>query len=226
MQAFQNDGRTINTYLAVPKHGSGPGVLVLHAWWGLTQPFRQVCDRLADAGFVALAPDLYHGKTTASIEEAQELSDALDQDAHQCRADITGAVMTLRHHEATRLAGGHGKLAIVGFSLGGAYALSTSIVLPQEIAAVVTFYASYPGLQYADAQSAYLCHFAEHDPFEPAESVAQMQQTLQAAGKPAAIHIYPGVRHWFCEENRPEYDAEAADLAWQRTLAFLHQHLG
>ncbi len=70
MREFQADGRTISAYLAVPEHGSGPGVLVLHAWWGLTEPFRQVCDRLAEAGFVALAPDLYRGKTTASVEEA------------------------------------------------------------------------------------------------------------------------------------------------------------
>src|SRR2546421_10686866 len=71
MRAFQADGRTISAYLAIPEQGSGPGVLVLHAWWGLTQPFRQVCDRLAEAGFVALAPDLYHGKTTTAIEEAK-----------------------------------------------------------------------------------------------------------------------------------------------------------
>ncbi len=71
MREFQVDDRTISAYLAVPEQGSGPGVLVLHAWWGLTEPFRQVCDRLAEAGFVALAPDLYRGKTTTAIEEAE-----------------------------------------------------------------------------------------------------------------------------------------------------------
>src|SRR6266568_628450 len=80
MREFQADGRTISTYLAVPEHGSGPGVLVLHAWWGLTEPFRRVCDRLAEAGFVALAPDLYRGKTTAAVEEAQALGAALDRE--------------------------------------------------------------------------------------------------------------------------------------------------
>src|SRR5438046_3220896 len=83
MRAFQVDGRTISGYLAVPEQGSGPGVLVLHAWWGLTEPFRQVCDRLAEAGFVALAPDLYRGKTTAAIEEAQALGAALDRDVER-----------------------------------------------------------------------------------------------------------------------------------------------
>ncbi len=175
MREFQADGRTISAYLAVPEHGSGPGVLVLHAWWGLTEPFRQVCDRLAEAGFVALAPDLYRGKTTASVEEAQALGAALDRDV--------------------------------------------------EGAAVVTFYDSYPGLDYSRASAAYLCHFAEDDSFIPAESVAQMEQALQTAGRPVTIYTYPGTTHWFFEENRPEYDAQAARLAWERTIAFLHERL-
>src|SRR5690348_945851 len=133
MKAFQVDGKTFNGYLAEPAHGSGPGVLVLHAWWGLTEPFQQVCDRLAEAGFVALAPDLYHGKTTASVEEAEALVEALNQDEELVRGDIAAAVEFLHQHIATHQADGHGKLAIVGFSLGGAYALDTSVTLAQEI---------------------------------------------------------------------------------------------
>src|SRR5215469_10118210 len=139
MREFQVDGRTISAYLAEPSQGNGPGVLVLHAWWGLTEPFRRVCDRLAEAGFVALAPDLYHGKTTASVEEAQALAEALDSDLEGWRGDIAGAVQFLRQHGATNLVDGRGKLALVGFSLGGAYALDMSINLAGEIAAVVTF---------------------------------------------------------------------------------------
>jgi carboxymethylenebutenolidase len=225
MKVFQVDGKTFNGYLAEPAHGSGPGVLVLHAWWGLTEPFRQVCDRLAEAGFVALAPDLYHGKTTASVEEAEALVEALNQQEERVRGDIAGAVQVLRQHTATNLEDGHGKLAIVGFSLGGAYALDTSVTLAQEIAAAVTFYASYPGLDYSGANAAYLYHFAEDDPFEPAESVAEMKQELQAAGRQAIFYTYPGTKHWFFEENRPEYDAEAAHLAWERTIEFLHERL-
>src|SRR6266516_3146337 len=108
MREFQADGRTISAYLAVPEHGSGPGVVVLHAWWGLTEPFRQVCDRLAEAGFVALAPDLYRGKTTASVEEAQALAEALDRDLERVRGDIAEAVQFLRQHDATHLAVGRG----------------------------------------------------------------------------------------------------------------------
>jgi carboxymethylenebutenolidase len=225
MKEFQANGRTISAYLAVPEGGSGPGVLVLHAWWGLTDVFKRVCDRLAEAGFVALAPDLYHGKTTTSVEEAQALGADLDQDVERWRGDIAGAMQFLRQHDATHLAGGRGKLAFVGFSLGDAYALDMSVRMSDQIAAVVVFYGSYPGLDYRRASAAYLFHFAEDDPFEPAESVAQMEQELQAAGRPVTVYTYPGTTHWFFEDNRPEYDAEAARLAWERTIAFLHERL-
>ena len=225
MREFSADGRTFSGYLAVPEHGSGPGVVVLHAWWGLTEPFRQACDRLAEAGFVALAPDLYHGKTTASVEEAEALAHELFQNEERVRHDITEAVQVLRQHEATTLAGGRGKVGFAGFSMGGAYAFDTSVNMAEEVAAVVTFYATYTGLDYSRAKAAYLCHFAEDDPFEPAESVGEMERELQAAGRPVTVYTYPGTKHWFFEENRPEYDAEAARLAWERTIAFLHQQL-
>ncbi len=225
MRAFQADGRTINAYLAVPEQGRGPGVLVLHAWWGLTLPFQQVCDRLAQAGFVALAPDLYHGKTTTEVEEAEALVTALNQDEERVRNDIMGAVQVLRQYATNHPAGGRGALAVVGFSLGGAYAFDLSVTQTEEIAAVVSFYASYSGLDYRSAKAAYLCHFAEDDPFEPAASIAQMEQEMQAAGKPVTVYTYPGTRHWFFEENRPEYDAQAAHVAWERTIAFLQQQL-
>lgn len=174
---------------------------------------------------MAFAPDLYHGKTTTVIEEAEALGQALDQNVERWRGDVAAAMQIVRQHAANNHANARGKLAIIGFSLGDAYALDASVNRPEEISAVVTFYGSYPGLNYSSAQAAYLLHFAEHDPFEPAESVAQMERELRAAGKSATIYTYPGTKHWFMEENRPEYDAEAARLAWERTIAFLHQQL-
>src|SRR5690348_5918428 len=88
-------------YLATPDSGVGPGVVVLHEWWGLTAPFRQACDRLAAAGFMALAPDLFHGKTAATVAEAEALGGALDQDVARWRGDITGALRFLRQNGAT-----------------------------------------------------------------------------------------------------------------------------
>lgn len=226
---FDAGGSPAPGYLATPGDAAGPGVIVLHAWWGLTEPFRQVCDRLAEAGFVALAPDLYRGKTTAVVEEAKALGSALDQESERVGDDILGAARFLRQRAqqgASGQADGHGKLGLIGFSLGGAYALDTSVNLPEEIAAVVIFYATYTGPDYSRAQAAYLCHFAEHDPFEPPESVAEMEQALTAAGRPATFYTYPGTTHWFFEANRADaYDAAAAALAWQRTVAFLNAEL-
>ena len=225
MKEFQVDDRTISGYLAVPEYGSGPGVVVLHAWWGLTDFFKQVCDRLAQEGFVAFAPDLYHGKTTTVIEEAQALGAALDQDVEQWRGDIAGAMQFLRQRDVTNQVNNHSKLAFVGFSLGDAYALDMSVTLAEEIVAVVIFYGSYPGLDYNRAKAAYLCHFAEDDPFESAEHVRQFEDDLRSSGRQASFFTYPGTKHWFVEDNRPEYDAQAAQLAWERTLTFLHQQL-
>ncbi|HLY29758.1 MAG TPA: dienelactone hydrolase family protein [Ktedonobacterales bacterium] len=226
MIEFDATGSTAPGYLATPDATSGPGVVVLHEWWGLTEPFRQACDRLAEAGFVALAPDLYRGKTTANIEEADVLGAALDEKVEQWRGDITGALHFLRQHGATSPVDGRGAFGFVAFSLGGSYALDMSINLAEEIAAVVTFYATYPGLDYHNAQAAYLCHFAEHDPYVSAESAAELEQALRAAGRPVTVYTYPGTKHWFFDTNRPDaYNAAAATLAWERTIAFLNTQL-
>src|SRR5262245_27399968 len=135
MIEFDANGSTTPGYLATPAATTGPGapgVVVLHAWWGLTEPFRQVCDQLAQAGFIALAPDLYRGQTTAKVEEAGALGTALDQQVERWRGDITGALQFLRQHGATRPADSRGAFAIVGFSLGGAYALDMSVQLAEE----------------------------------------------------------------------------------------------
>jgi carboxymethylenebutenolidase len=222
---FDTEGSPASGYLATPDTIAGaPGVVVLHAWWGLTEPFRQVCDRLAEAGFVALAPDLYRGKTTASVEEAETLASSLDGESERVVGDIRGAVRFLRQQNGVDK--DHGKLAFIGFSLGGAYAFTMSVTLAEEIAAVVTFYATYSGPDFTRAKAAYLCHFAEDDLFEPAEAVAEMEQTLEDAGKRTTFYTYPGTTHWFFESNRPDaYNPSAAALAWERTVTFLHTQL-
>ncbi len=229
MIEFEANGATAPGYLATPDGMGalgGPGVLVLHAWWGLTEPFRQACDRLAEAGFIALAPDLYRGKTTASVEEAEALSSSLNQEEERVRGDITGALRFLREHGVTGPADNPGAVGLIGFSMGGAYALATSVEAPEQVASVVLFYATYTGLDYATARAAYLGHFAENDPFEPSESVAELERELQAAGKQTTFYTYPGTTHWFFEANRADaYDAAATALSWERTLAFLNATL-
>lgn len=231
MIEFDTAGTPAPGYLAMPNapESTAPGVVVLHAWWGLTEPFRQVCDRLAEAGYVALAPDLYRGRSTTVVEEAKALAGALDDEQDRVRGDIAGAVQYVRQHArrgAPHAAEGPAPLALIGFSLGGAYALDTSVTLAEDIAAVVDFYATYTGPDYDSARAAYLCHFAEDDAWEPAEAVAEMEQVLRAAKRPVTVYTYPGTTHWFFEANRADaYNPAAAALAWERTLAFLNTAL-
>jgi carboxymethylenebutenolidase len=209
-------------YLAVPERGTGPGVLVLHAWWGLTSVFTDVCDRLAAAGYVALAPSLYaDGATAATIAEAEVLRDAHDRAAAETEAVVQATGEQLRGLPAVTGA----QIGVIGFSLGAYWALHLSQVRPDDVSAVVTIYGTDDG-DYRTARAAYLGHFAEHDDFEPLEAVRALETKIRAAGREVTFHVYPGTGHWFVEPNRPDaYNAAAADLVWERTLAFLKARL-
>lgn len=210
---------TSDGYLATPAAGTGPGVLVLHPWWGLNDTMRQVCDRLADEGLVAYAPDLYHGRVATTIEEAERLSDQLDPE--QAKGDIAAAADLLwARAEPTRPG-----LAVLGFSLGAYYALQLSVDDAQRVGAVVLFYGTGDG-DFSRARATYLGHFAENDPYEPAEYVDWLEGALRDAGRPVTFHRYAGLGHWFFEADRPDaYDHPAAQLAWERTLAVLRTTL-
>jgi carboxymethylenebutenolidase len=214
-QILQTGDTTAECYLAVPASSTGRGVLVLHAWWGLTSVFTSVCDRLAEAGFVALAPDLYHGQIASTREEAQAIASTLDDGASQ--ALIKRAIEELQSRPEIQ-----GRpIGVVGFSLGGFLALS----LDRGIAAIVTYYGTTDP-DYVSTRAALLGHFAEHDEFEPLETVQQFEHSLRGKGLSVEFHIYPNTQHWFSEDNQPGYyDPAAADLAWQRTIEFLRQHL-
>lgn len=213
-----------NGYLALPPTGSGDPVLVLHAWWGLNDTFKGVCDRLAAAGFVAYAPDLHHGKVATTISEAEALVDepifGSAEGVAKVRAEVAAAVAWLGEHAGKPTS----RLAVIGFSMGAFFALDASMNLPEAISKVVIFYGSYPADadSFKRSQASYLGHFAEIDAYEPADSVDGLEATLKAAGRPFSFHMYPGTGHWFFEPDRPDaYQAEAAALAWERTLAFL-----
>lgn len=207
-------------YLATPPGSAGPGVLLLHAWWGLTPVFTEICDQLAAAGYVALAPSLFpSGATATTIPEAEALRDAHDEVA--IVEPIVQAAAAQLHGLATV---GAGPLGVIGFSLGAYWALHLSLARPEEIGAAVIYYGT-GGRDFHQAQAAYLGHFAEDDDFEPLENVRALEADIRAAGRDATFHIYPGTRHWFVEPNRPEYNPAAAELAWARTLEFLQSRL-
>lgn len=199
-------------YLAVPPGGKGPGVLVLHAWWGLNGFFRELCERLAREGFVAYAPDLYHGKTADTVEDAERLRAKLNR--KQAPLEIAAAS---EHLLGLRAEQGRTH-AVIGFSLGAYYALGLSVERPQAVRAVVAFYGTRRQ-DYAAAQGSYLGHFAEHDPYVSASGLKDLEKSLRKAARPATLYTYPGTGHWFFERDRADaYNAAAAELAWQRTL--------
>jgi len=210
---------SVQGYLAIPTKRNGPGVLVLHAWWGLNDFFKSVCDRLATAGFVAFAPDLYHGATASTIEEAKAVMSKLKQE--EARADIVKGVRALQGHPNVP-----GKrLGVVGFSMGAYWALWLAEEHPEDVAAAVLFYGTGEA-KYEKAQAAFLGHFAEKDPYESLEHVREVENALRAGGREVTFHTYPGTTHWFFENDRPDaYNPGAAKIAWERTIHFLTTQL-
>ena len=214
------DARHAGTgYLALPEAGSGPGVLVLHAWWGLTDFTRSFCDRLAAEGFVALAPDLFAGRTTDSPEAAEAM--LAEADANELAHLTRSSLATLRDLPATD----DGPVGIVGFSMGASLGLWLSARVPEAVAATTAFYGGQD-IDFAGASSAYLGHYAEQDPFVDEDSLVLLEADLHLLGLDTTFHRYPGTGHWFFEADRPEHDPAAAALAWERTLAFLRERLG
>jgi carboxymethylenebutenolidase len=210
-------------FLAVPPTGKGPGVLVLHAWWGLNDAIKAFCRRLAESGFIAFAPDLYHGKVADNIADAETLGNALDANYLQAKAEIAQATLFL-NERVGRIEEDAGRgLAVVAFSLGVYYALDLAAADPEHIQSVVIFYGTGDG-DYSNSRAAYLGHFAENDEFEPLSNVDELEASLRRAGRPVTFYRYPGTGHWFFEPDRPQaYNQAAASLAWDRTLAFLRQ---
>ena len=205
-------------YLALPDAREGPGVLVLHAWWGLTPFFRQLCDRLADSGFVALAPDLHGGATTADPDEARALLAEADMDA---TLDLVrSSVLTLRGMPATP----DRPIGTLGFSMGASWALWVASRMPEQVAATVAFYGTQ-SVDMSPATSAFLGHFAEVDTYVDDDERTLLEADLHVLDKDVTFHHYPGTGHWFFEADQPAYDEPAASLAWDRTLAFLREHL-
>ncbi len=207
-------------YVVAPDAGSGPGVLVLHSWWGLTPFFRGVCDRLADAGFVALAPDLHGGDRTADTpDEAEAL--LATTDTNRTAGIVVSSLSALRSMPATP----EGRVGVLGFSMGASWALWAATRFPDDVAAVSTFYGSQD-IDFSPARATFQGHFAEHDEFVSDDERAYLEAQLRLSGHEPEFHDYPGTGHWFFEDDRPAaHVAAAADEAWGRTLDFLHRTL-
>jgi carboxymethylenebutenolidase len=212
------NGKPLNAYLASPSRGR-LGVLVLPSWWGLKPFFKQVCDRLAERGYTALAPDYYDGRIGTTIDEAK----ALQQEAESDLEAMGAMVQTAKDHLASLRTGE--PIGVLGFSMGTDWAVMAA-ANASDIAATVLFYGYYSyGLDFSHMKSKVLGHYAEMDEWQPFDGAKEMEQKMKAAGVDVRLHVYPGTAHWFMEEDRPEYDPAAASLAWERTLEFLKQSL-
>ena len=221
MVRFPMNGTDGGGYLATPPSGSGPGVVVIQEWWGLVDHVKSVADRLAGAGFAALAPDFYDGRTTASPDEAGKLMMALD---------IAGAEKKLRGAIDYLLSRGEvrgGRVGTVGFCMGGQLSLFAACANP-KVGACVDFYGIHPSVKpdLAALQAPVLGFFAERDELVPPEAARRLERDLQAAGKQAEITVFDGADHAFFNDTRPDvHHAEHAARCWERMVAFFREHL-
>lgn len=226
MVEFPSNGNNARGYLAVPDSGSGPGVIVVQEWWGLDSGIKEMADRLATAGFVALAPDLYHGELAAhdEMDKAGELMNSLPAD--RAGRDMSGAVDYLVEHDATT---GDG-IGVMGFCMGGLLTFVLASLRPDRIKVAVPFY----GFPQGDGQPDYAAitapiqgHMAEHDDFFPPEAARELETRLQAMGKNVTLTVHEGTGHAFMAPHNAlgTQDAERIAAIWPQATAFMHQHL-
>jgi carboxymethylenebutenolidase len=219
---FQAGDGTAPGYLAVPSSERGPATIVLQEWWGLDAHIRSVCDRFAQAGFFALAPDLYRGETASQPSEAEQKMMALSME--QAEKDMCGAAEHLRSHPGVEGKG----VGSVGFCLGGGLSVWAAATCP-AIAAVVTFYYVMPHGRpdFSQIKGPVLGHFGTADEFVPVEAAQKLESEMREAGARVSFQFYENAGHAFFNDTDRlgTYDQEAAALAWERTVSFLREAL-
>jgi len=221
---FPSNGGQAHGYLALPPSGSGPGVIVIQEWWGLTDHIADVADRLATAGFVALAPDLYGGKTAHDSDEAGQMMTELP--VEQAARDLAGAVDFLLGHPAVTSA----KVGAVGFCMGGGFVLMLAAQQGDRIGAAVPFYGVGPAVpsSYEGVTAPVQGHYATEDAFYPvAGAHAQEAQIRSESASGDVEFFYYPAGHAFHNDKDllGTYDADSAKLAWQRAIDFLKAKL-
>jgi carboxymethylenebutenolidase len=219
---FKSNGDTAKGYLAVPESGKGPGIVVLQEWWGLEDHIRGVVDRFASEGFLALAPDLYHGETTDQPDEAQQKMMAMNMD--QAEKEMRGAVDYLSENEAYDGSG----IGSVGFCLGGGLAVWAATVNP-KVDAVVSFYYVMPHGKpdFSKVDAPVLGHFGTDDDFVSVDDAKALEKELNDAGADAKFEFYEGAGHAFFNDTDRlgTYDEGSAKEAWGKTVDFFKRHL-
>jgi carboxymethylenebutenolidase len=206
----------MSDFLVKPKSNTHGGILVLHAWWGLNDFFKDFCNRLAKQGYTVLAPDLYNGVIAKTIPEAKKLRTKLK--GEPTAKKILESLKQLQAEVSKKPVG------LIGFSLGAYWGLWLVDEKPKTFAATVLFYGTR-GMKCSRTSSAFLGHFAETDEYVSDSGRKKLEKTLTAAGADVSFQVYPNTSHWFFENDRPQYNAQAADMAWKSTTEFLKAHL-
>ncbi len=221
---FPSGDREAHGYLSLPEQGRGPGVIVLQEWWGLTDHVAGVADRLAAEGLVALAPDLFGGRTTHDAEEAGRLMSELP--VERAAADLAGAVDFLLAHEAVT----GDAVGAVGFCMGGGFVLLLAAQQGERISAAVPFYGVGPAVpdSYTGLRAAVQGHYGERDAFYSVDDARALERQIreESAAPVVEFHYYDAGHAFHNDTNAiGTYSPEDADTAWRRTVAFLREHL-
>jgi carboxymethylenebutenolidase len=203
-------------YFVSPSSGPGHPLLLLHSWWGLDSGVRKLADRISDEGHTVLVPDLLTGRTFEDADAAEEHLKSAD--ANRLASLTQASVHLVRERGADRDA----PVSIVGMSMGASLGLWASIRIPDAVSRVVSFYGTQT-IDFAGAKAAYQLHFADDDEIVDSDEAAFMEATIGLNGLSVESHSYPGTSHWFFEPERPNYDAEAAEQAWERMVEFLRR---
>ena len=221
---FRSKGNVASGYLAKPSSGSGPGVLVIQAWWGLDSGITEMVDRLGAAGFVALAPDLYHGALAAhdEMDKAAHLMQSLPPD--RAGRDMSGAVDYLSSHSAVTSKG----IGVVGFCMGGMLSFIIAANRPDKVKAVVAFYGFPQGPMEPDwskLTASISGHMAEHDDFFPPAAARALETKLRGMGKTVTMTVHPGTGHAFMGPHNAlgTLNAKLAAQIWPEVISFLHK---
>lgn len=224
---FTSNGGTASGYLVRPQEGSGPGVVVVQEWWGLDSGIKEMTERLGAAGFVALAPDLYHGELAGHTEmdKAGELMNKLPMD--QAVRDMGGAVDYLAGRDDVT---GDG-IGVVGFCMGGMLAFLLALSRADKIKAAVPFYGfpqGEPGPDWSGLTASVRGHMAENDDFFPPDAAKALEAKLKGMGKDVEITVHLGTGHAFMGPHNAlgTLDAELAARLWPEVVDFLHDKLG
>ena len=224
---FASNGSTASGYLVRPSGGSGPGVLVVQEWWGLDSGIKEMTDRLGAAGFVALAPDLYHGEVAGhdEMDKAGQLMQSLPPD--RAARDMSGAIDYLAGLDGVTGSG----IGVIGFCMGGMLSLIIAAKRPDKIKAAVPFY----GFPQGDAEPDWSAltakvrgHMAEHDDFFGPDAAKALETKLRGMGKDVTLTVHPGTGHAFMGPHNAlgTLDQDLAERIWPEVVTFLHECLG